>query len=72
MKPQRISTLEGIFVLDDSGFYKPYTEPAPKSSGLWLYAMAMAGFIIFAGIGAWVLAGIEQPAQVAATDVAVE
>lgn len=37
MKPRTILTLEGIFVLDDTGFYKPYEEPEPKSSGVWAY-----------------------------------
>jgi hypothetical protein len=40
MKPQTISTLEGMFTLDRDGFYIPYEEPEPKISGAWMYVLA--------------------------------
>lgn len=50
MKPQTISTLEGIFVLDETGFYQPYVEPEPKSA-TWMYYW-VAGAVI-AAVVAW-------------------
>lgn len=53
MKPRTISTLEGLFVLDDSGFYKPYIAPEPKASLLWLTCMGIGTFAAAVLIGAY-------------------
>jgi len=50
MKPQTIVTLEGIYTLDSSGFYQPYTPPEPKSA-TWMYYW-VAGSVI-AAVVAW-------------------
>jgi hypothetical protein len=55
MKPHRIATLEGIYVLSRDGFYEPEPEPEEKRSGLWL---AIGGPILFglvcsAGFAIW-------------------
>jgi hypothetical protein len=34
----------------------PQDEPETRSSGLWLYAMAIGGFTILAVIGVWAFA----------------
>jgi len=59
MKPQTISTTDGIFVLDHDGFYIPYEEPDPKLPA-WQYtafwALALAGCLgtlFLAGEGMW-------------------
>ncbi|WP_181170987.1 hypothetical protein [Mesorhizobium sp. B2-1-3] len=58
MKPGTISTTDGIFVLDSSGFYQPYTEPEQKSSGLWMYgvlviAVGLFGWAAYRAVLAW-------------------
>ncbi len=53
MKPGTISTDLGIFELDQDGFYKPYADPEPKVSGLWLIAMGIGTFAAAVLIGAY-------------------
>lgn len=50
MKPPTISTDRGLFVLDSTGFYIPYEEPEPKSSGLWLWVWAASGLGVIGGL----------------------
>ncbi len=62
MKPRTIVTLEGIFMLDASGFYVPADPPAAKSRWpLILYPLAAIGtsgavFCLYRAVQAWVSA----------------
>ncbi|PBB75186.1 hypothetical protein CK227_10365 [Mesorhizobium sp. WSM4308] len=52
MKCQTISTLDGIFTLDDSGFYVPIVEPDPEISvwafrTFWLAAITFCILVLF-------------------------
>lgn len=48
MKPLRIATLDGIYVLDEkTGFYEPYAEPEPKYP-LWFLGYGWPAIFILA------------------------
>lgn len=51
--PDRVSTPEGIFILDSTGHYIPEAEREEKSPLIWmlLYSLAAIGGLAFIGAG---------------------
>lgn len=59
-KRHRVATLDGIYILSESGHYEPY-EPDPKLAypGLILAALVIVAWVAFIGAGYAIWRAIE-------------